>query len=965
MDHLTERDGRSARGLASLGGVGIEKRLLKVEIALVILFILLGSLFATGGSPLQPSPSTSHALVEPITDTFQYGYLGYTGVRDTYINQWFPDTNYGWYNTMSIRPVNYASSLLFFDLTSIPAYANVISAQLGVWCTGTGGQTVDVCSFRVLRQWVDSQATWNIARTSVPWGLPGCDHTITDRTPDFESLVTVLAESRWYTWTLTSMVQTWVASPSLNQGVILKGYGNHFVQFAFASSEYWNKDLRPRLKVTYLLGPLPTSTPTISLTPTVTPWQTWTPTRTPTPSATPGDVYIRIVPNNRTVLVGEVFTLDVMIEAPVQPVDSAAVYIDYDPVFLIVVDEFGNPTNQVIPGPALPAVFQNNADNGLGDVNYVAGAALPPVPPPVGTFLVATIRFKALAQNAGGTGVTFVFNPPRRTLTLYEGVLNLRGHTNGLVYISSVTPTPTATGPTPTRTRTPTATSTLPGPTPGNVTVYIDPAPKVVCVNEVFTVYIRVNELGQPVDSGSVYVDFDPSYLRVVDAAGNPTSSIIPGGDFSAVFENAADNAAGTINYQAGIPSGPPPCASICTMATIRLKALAPTGGTPLAFHTTVPRRTRMILGGVTQNTSVSSGLVIIGAATPTHTATPAVSATRTPTRTATPTGSPLPGVSILLDPGLKIATVGEIFDLHIRINAGAQPVDGAQAYVNFNPAYLQVLSVIPDLSVFPDIVAAPTWDNAAGHVGYAAGILIGTPATGNFRIATIRFFAAAPVGGTVVSFAFHPPFRDTNVTYQGARMLGGSVNSIILIMPAGAATATPTVTGAPTATPTPTVTPTRTATPTLPTGPSGTVVGRVILEGRSNHSGAVVTVGGRSATTAANGTFTITGVPVGVHTARASKMSYLYSEKPGVLVTSGGTTTLPDVGLYGGDCSGDGIVDLFDMVIVGMAYEANPSSPHWDPRADINGDNVVNLLDLVIIGTNFEKTAPTPWTMW
>ncbi len=83
------------------------------------------------------------------------------------------------------------------------------------------------------------------------------------------------------------------------------------------------------------------------------------------------------------------------------------------------------------------------------------------------------------------------------------------------------------------------------------------------------------------------------------------------------------------------------------------------------------------------------------------------------------------------------------------------------------------------------------------------------------------------------------------------------------------------------------------------------------------------------------------------------------------MIVTNGGTTNLPDVGLFGGDSSGDGLIDVYDMVIVGMAYEATPGSPLWDPRADINGDGIIDLLDLVIIGTNFEKVAPTAWTMF
>ena len=53
-----------------------------------------------------------------------------------------------------------------------------------------------------------------------------------------------------------------------------------------------------------------------------------------------------------------------------------------------------------------------------------------------------------------------------------------------------------------------------------------------------------------------------------------------------------------------------------------------------------------------------------------------------------------------------------------------------------------------------------------------------------------------------------------------------------------------------------------------------------------------------------------------------------------------------------GPDADGDGVVDLFDLVIVSSAY--NPFEPASDPRADINGDGVVDLFDLVLVSSNY-----------
>ena len=175
-------------------------------------------------------------------------------------------------------------------------------------------------------------------------------------------------------------------------------------------------------------------------------------------------VTIAISPASGTVTVGEVFTLDIQIEASSQPVDTGAAFIDFDPAYLTVVDASGNPSDQIIPGSTLDTILQNSVDNTMGQIDYVAGVLVGT--PPSGTFTLATIRFKAEAQTAGsGIPINFVFSPPaRNTDALYEGNSVLSSHVDGNVVISmpaTATPTHTATPTsTPTATRTPTNTPT-------------------------------------------------------------------------------------------------------------------------------------------------------------------------------------------------------------------------------------------------------------------------------------------------------------------------------------------------------------------------------------------------------------------------------------------------------------------------------------------------------------------------
>ncbi len=61
------------------------------------------------------------------------------------------------------------------------------------------------------------------------------------------------------------------------------------------------------------------------------------------------------------------------------------------------------------------------------------------------------------------------------------------------------------------------------------------------------------------------------------------------------------------------------------------------------------------------------------------------------------------------------------------------------------------------------------------------------------------------------------------------------------------------------------------------------------------------------------------------------------------------------DLGAYEfrplGDISGDGVVDQNDSTALISVYGLTPSSPNWNPAADLNGDGRINMLDYRILG--------------
>ena len=67
-------------------------------------------------------------------------------------------------------------------------------------------------------------------------------------------------------------------------------------------------------------------------------------------------------------------------------------------------------------------------------------------------------------------------------------------------------------------------------------------------------------------------------------------------------------------------------------------------------------------------------------------------------------------------------------------------------------------------------------------------------------------------------------------------------------------------------------------------------------------------------------------------------------------------TATFDVVWLFA-DITRDGIVDIKDLFVIAKAYNSEPGSPRWNPKADINVDDLVNIRDLYIVARDYGKT--------
>ena len=123
---------------------------------------------------------------------------------------------------------------------------------------------------------------------------------------------------------------------------------------------------------------------------------------------------------------------------------------------------------------------------------------------------------------------------------------------------------------------------------------------------------------------------------------------------------------------------------------------------------------------------------------------------------------------------------------------------------------------------------------------------------------------------------------------------------------------------------------------------PSGTTAGSVLIQ--------TVTLA------AADGSFTLTGVPAGTYTLSVKGSKWL-QRNIAVTVGSANVTGLA-LSLLGGDLNDDNQISFADFVVLRNAYGSNPASANWNPSADINCDGQVSLADFILLRGNYGKSG-------
>jgi hypothetical protein len=190
-----------------------------------------------------------------------YQYFSQPGAEgnDTYLNSAAPTTNFGnitnlfTAGTCSVQGTSLYNTLIKFDLSSIPTNANILSAYLYLYhYVGIPRGTVNI--YRIKRNWVETEATWNVYSTGNSWGSSG-GTAATDISSSYVYSGTISGDIGWKTFSLDSSLVTEMLSSYYGFLINISNYApasssNQLVPY---SSDYTDSTKRPYLVINYLL----------------------------------------------------------------------------------------------------------------------------------------------------------------------------------------------------------------------------------------------------------------------------------------------------------------------------------------------------------------------------------------------------------------------------------------------------------------------------------------------------------------------------------------------------------------------------------------------------------------------------------------------------------------------------------------------------------------------------------------
>lgn len=174
------------------------------------------------------------------------------GVGDTLMDSGNPTVNHGNDSTFDVQNTVYNGLIKFSGLSNLTGPVTVTSSSIFIFCTvAFNDGTATINAYRCLRDWVETQATWNVYSTGNNWGTGGAENTSTDRSSTVSAAITT-ADTETNTWheftsaQLATDIENIINGTASNFGWVVKQTQNGDSTFASRTGTDGN---RPRLKV--------------------------------------------------------------------------------------------------------------------------------------------------------------------------------------------------------------------------------------------------------------------------------------------------------------------------------------------------------------------------------------------------------------------------------------------------------------------------------------------------------------------------------------------------------------------------------------------------------------------------------------------------------------------------------------------------------------------------------------------
>jgi hypothetical protein len=191
------------------------KRKIKVLMLFCVILGVVLCLGACSSSTTGPTGATGYML------QFQNGVYpsaNYAGSAVTGLNEASQNTNYSAYNAYWIGYYGYKSrAVVRYDLTSIvPSNIKVTKAYLTLTVLNYDASNT-YTAYALTTPFVGTTATWLNKDTGTPWTAAGGDYSAIAK-----SNAVCIGSMGTYVFKLdAAMVQSWIASPTTNYGIIL------------------------------------------------------------------------------------------------------------------------------------------------------------------------------------------------------------------------------------------------------------------------------------------------------------------------------------------------------------------------------------------------------------------------------------------------------------------------------------------------------------------------------------------------------------------------------------------------------------------------------------------------------------------------------------------------------------------------------------------------------------------------